>query len=53
MKAMSQNKQLQNHFDCHRLTLREEIEHKLVSYLALKSKEFYKDDICKFAVRWN
>ena len=46
-------KGLQNHLDGLRLTSREKVEHKLVSYFASKPKEFYKCDISKLINRLN
>ena len=35
-----------------KLASREEVEHKLVSYFALKTEEFYKHGIYKIVNRW-
>ena len=43
----------QNYFDGHRLTSKGKVEYKLISYFALKPKEFYKRGICKLVDRWN
>ena len=44
---------LQNHLDGLRLTSRERLEHKLISYFVSKHNEFYKCGIYKLFDEWN